>query len=91
VVFVGAAGIGCKVNSTGAVLDLDGCKISGGAYDIAQGLGGTVVISMTELVHGTTINVVLQTYITGAPVPGGGSIGILWLDGAGVVRFNNAV
>jgi hypothetical protein len=83
VVFVGAAGIGCKVNSTGAVLDLDGCKISGVVYDIAQGLGGTVIISMTELVHRTT-NVVLQTYITGLTNPAGGYVGMLWLN-SGIV------
>jgi hypothetical protein len=83
VVFVGAAGIGCKVNSIGAVLDLDGCKISGGNIDISQGLGGTVVISMTELVHRTT-DFPLQTYITGLTNPAGGFAGMLWLQ-SGIV------
>jgi hypothetical protein len=82
--------MGCRVNDTDAVLALDGCMINGGTSDIFRNAGGTVIISMTELVHGTT-NFTLQTYITGAPVPGGGSIGILWLDSAGVVRFNDTV
>jgi hypothetical protein len=79
-VFVNSAGTGCYVNNVGAVLDLDCCKISGGTHDIRSDVGGTVVISMTELVNRTTNGIIPQTYIPAVTNPAGGFTGMLWIS-----------